>query len=126
MKYSFNLFLDKNASRVIAVGGRNSSNQPLVSVEMYNPEKQAWEFGPLLPEPVSRGSAVEYKGDLLIVGGLNALRETGTIYRFSLKSGWTTMNFKPLPINTFGAVVLLVPKELCASTKYVSSCVPFS
>ena len=115
---NFNHFLlEKNEPSIIVAGGSNSSVQRMASVEIYNQGKKVWELGPPLPEPVSRGSGIEYKGDFLVVGGLSTGGETGNIYRFNVKSGWSKMNSKPLPPNTFGAVAVLVTRDFCLATR---------
>ena len=103
---------------MIVAGGSGSTNQRLASVEIFNQAKKVWELGPPLPEPVSRASGIEYKGDFLVVGGLSAAGESGNIYRFSPKSGWTKINAKPLPTNSFGGVALLVKRDFCMATRY--------
>jgi len=56
-------------TKLVVAGGRDYTNTPVDTVEIYNFENRAWEDGPQLPEPISRGSAVEFNGDLFIVGG---------------------------------------------------------
>jgi len=108
---------DGKEPKLIVAGGRNASNSILSSVEIFNPDKKMWELGPPLPEPINRGSGLEYDGDFLVGGGLNMNGETRKIYRFNLKSGWTKINSKPLPENSFGSVVLMVKREFCLSTR---------
>ena len=103
----------------MVIGGRNSDNKPINSVEIYDNEKKSWLTGPSLPEPISRATIHEYLGDLLVVGGQSLSSEPRKIFRFGFKKGWTTLKLSPLPMGTFSAVSILVKKEFCMSTGYV-------
>ena len=112
-------FVAKYEPKVMVIGGRNSDNIIINSVEIYDNEKKSWLTGPSLPEPIARATIHEYLGDLLVVGGQSLSSEPRKIFRFGFKNGWTTLELSPMPMGTFSAVSILMKKEFCMSTGYV-------
>ena len=103
----------------MVIGGRNSDNKVINSVEIYDNERKSWLTGPPLPEPVARPTIHEFSGDLLVIGGQSLSSEPRKIFRFGFKKGWITLELSPLPMGTFSAVSILVNKEFCKSTRWV-------
>jgi hypothetical protein len=103
----------------MVIGGRNSENKVINSVETYDTEKNIWLTAPSLPEPVARATIHEYLGDLLVVGGQSLSSEPRKIYRFRFNKGWAALDLSPLPVGTFSAVSIMVKKEFCISSGYV-------
>ena len=57
------------ANKLYAIGGRNSSNTYLSTVEIFDPLLNNWSNGPSLPNPFAYASAINGDNVLYIVGG---------------------------------------------------------
>ena len=118
---------DKNEARVVVMGGLDVSYSALDSVEIFDPDKEIWELGPQMPEPLYGASSNEFEGDLLIVGGKNSyggtiyilgVGESRKIFRFSLKTGkWRQVGSHLLPVTFFDGISIMVSHDFCLKKK---------
>ena len=80
--------------KIFSIGGEN--NEPLTTVEIYDPETDMWEEGPELPRAVSKAQVINYQGTLYLVGGvINNQEESNTqVYTLSDApgAGWETVD----------------------------------
>jgi N-acetylneuraminic acid mutarotase len=93
-------------NKLYAIGGRNSSNNYLSSVEIFDPSTDAWISGPSLPNPVAYASAIIGNGILYLVGGVNSSgNDLDQILKLDSDSGvWTALNQMPTAKHNFSSV----------------------
>jgi len=93
-------------NKLYAIGGRNSSNNYLSSVEIFDPSTDAWISGPSLPNPVAYASAIIGNGILYLVGGVNSSgNDLDQILKLDADSGvWTALNQMPTAKHNFSSV----------------------
>jgi hypothetical protein len=59
--------------RIWVAGGLTDSHQATASTEFYDPTIDSWESGPPLPEPVHHAMLVNYRDQLVLIGGFQPL-----------------------------------------------------
>ncbi|MDX1439135.1 MAG: FlgD immunoglobulin-like domain containing protein, partial [Rubricoccaceae bacterium] len=84
------------AGLVYAIGGRNSSNEILDRVDIYNPVLDEWMSGQALPEPREGAAAVSVDNTIYLFGGVT---EAGIFPTTSLSLNVSTSN-EELPVQT--------------------------
>lgn len=75
-------------------------------------QNENWTKGPVMPHAIIRASAMEYKGDLFVIGGHDELERALGILRFNADSGWSVF-LEELPRPVIGAVSMLLTQSFC-------------
>lgn len=96
---------------VWAIGGRDSDDEPLTAVDVYDPDADEWRPGPELPAPVSAAAEGAIDGDIHLVGGERpALLDGGVIERHLVlpdrAPGWQELHAPPLAVHGAAAGVI--------------------
>ena len=55
--------------RIFVIGGENEKNQALSSVEVYDINTGEWSYGPPMKHSRRYHAAVEYQGNIYVMGG---------------------------------------------------------
>ena len=55
--------------KIYSIGGEDGLGGKLSTVEIYDPDLDKWEPGPVLPTAVSKAQVINYKDTLYLVGG---------------------------------------------------------
>jgi N-acetylneuraminic acid mutarotase len=76
--------------KISAIGGEvlTGENQALTSVEVFDPERGVWEFGPELPLGLHGVPAVNVNGTIYVLGGADrpgAISNQGLVYAWEPK-----------------------------------------
>ncbi|MEI8196634.1 MAG: kelch repeat-containing protein, partial [Phycisphaerae bacterium] len=104
---SFAAATDPASGALYAIGGLNSTNQALASVERYDPTLDAWANVAPLPQALARASAAsDGAGHILVFGGAGASGAlSSTVYSYTIASNtWSTM--AAMPVAASGAAAL--------------------
>jgi N-acetylneuraminic acid mutarotase len=100
---------------VVATGRHSYSSQYLPNVEFLctDKTKSRWQSGPKLPKGIAWSALVEYKNNLIIVGGqVQGEVEIKHLYQLSSPDGsWVEMS-QTLKVARGGHVAFLIPDEL--------------
>jgi hypothetical protein len=83
------------ANKLYAIGGRNSSNTYLSSVEIFDPLVGNWTTGPSLPNPIAYASSVNGDNILYIIGGASP-SDSNQLLKLDVDSGqWVALEQMP-------------------------------
>ncbi|XP_072018224.1 kelch-like protein 24 [Amphiura filiformis] len=98
----------------VAVGERHPENM-LKSVEIFNPDRNEWRFGPELPEGRFNFTVVTFNGSIYVFGGETGGEEPpdNKVFRLdNIKHGWQEdKSAWPLLQTPFNAVVARMNKD---------------
>jgi hypothetical protein len=92
-RFKFAYATDPATGDLYAIGGLNSTNHALASVERYNPAADAWEPVAALPQALYGASAVtDGAGHILMFGGDNSAgTPVRTVYSYTIATGtWSS------------------------------------
>lgn len=81
---------------IFAIGGLDTNNLIVKTVEIYNPISGVWTTGPELPVELYSASAVVIAEQIYITGGITNLGRNDFLYSLDISSNvWTTLNSMP-------------------------------
>lgn len=83
------------SNKVLAIGGRNASDNILARVDVYDPTSDQWSSGTALPEPREGAAAVAINNTVYVFGGRT---DSGLLVTTSLSMAVGTAN-EELPTN---------------------------
>jgi N-acetylneuraminic acid mutarotase len=103
--------------RVFVIGGFGPDNDPVATVEVYDPAADRWETRTPLPAPTHHAAAAVIDGRLFVVGGYSGGRVNWTplhtVYEYNeARSSWATR--APLPQARGGLAVVALQGRLHA------------
>jgi len=78
--------------KIWIIGGLHSSEEPLQTVESFDPKTGAWETGPPLPGPLHHAAAATYRGEVVVLGGARASLAEGSNKVYALRgNNWVEL-----------------------------------
>ena len=93
-------------AQVFVVGGFNEAGQPVNTVELYDPQTDAWSEGPALPIAVHHTGAATLGDQLYVVGGFTGtdFKPTDKVYVYN-GTAWVEGPKLPQPLGAQGIAV---------------------
>jgi N-acetylneuraminic acid mutarotase len=110
------------AGKIYAIGGINSNNQPLTTVEEYNPTINEWKNKRSMPTARSGAAVAVYDGKIYVVGGAvgEGFVANNEIYDPKTNT-WSTGTSMPTPRADFSAEIVNDAIYLIGGKKYSST-----
>ncbi len=108
--------------KIYAVGGLNDNNEPLSTVEEYNPTTNTWSSKRSMPTPRSGFATAVYQNKIYVIGGTVGNGYVGNNEVFDPQTNtWTTETSMPTPRADLGANVVNDTIYLIGGKRYSSS-----
>ncbi len=108
--------------KIYAIGGLNGNDEPISTVEEYNPTTNTWANKRSMPTPRSGFATAVYQNKIYVIGGSigNGYVGNNEVYDPQLNT-WTTETSMPTPRADFGANVVNDAIYLIGGKRYSSS-----
>ncbi len=95
------------AGRIYVIGGLDGFARTTATVQIYDPQADAWSAGPPLPHPVHHAMAAALDDRMYVVGGLTGprLQPTASAHVFD-RGAWRPIASLPEPLGAAGIAVV--------------------
>ena len=106
-RYEFAYATDPTTGQLYAIGGLNSSQHAIASVERYDPVGDAWSMIAPMPQPLYAASAApDGAGHILVFGGKNiGGQPLDTVYSYSTATdAWSSVSTMPIAASDTAAL----------------------
>jgi DNA-binding CsgD family transcriptional regulator len=94
--------------KIYIPGGLGKDGQPLARLDIYDPRRDAWEEGAMLPVPLSDYALAAFEGRLYLFGGWDGVSVQGGVLVYDpLQDSWSRGSSMPQARSHAASVVLM-------------------